>query len=65
MAGTPTKVTALISVAMIDPLTAYQGSFRPPRKKSRMVACLPASLAPTAVVTAKYRTTTVQSMPVK
>ncbi len=48
--GTITNVAALISVAMIDPLTAYHGSFRPPRKKSRMLACLPASFVPSHVV---------------
>ena len=36
------KVRALISVAMIDPETACQGSDRPPRKKSFTVDCLPA-----------------------
>lgn len=50
IAGAPRKVTALISVAMMEPVTAGQGSLRPPRKKSRMVACLPASRAPSAVV---------------
>jgi len=36
------KVSALISVAIIEPLTAHQGIVRPPRKKSFTVAAFPA-----------------------
>ena len=38
---------------MIEPLTAYQGSLRPPRKKSRMVACFPDKTLPMMVVAMK------------
>ena len=51
--GTPMKVTPLISVAMIDPQTANQGSDRPPAKKSLMVDCLPRIKCPTKVVRAR------------
>jgi hypothetical protein len=44
------SVTAEISVAMIEPATAGQGILRPARKKSRIVLCPPASLAPSQVV---------------
>jgi hypothetical protein len=53
MDGTAMNVTALISVATIEPATAGQGSLRPPRKKSRMVVCLPASFAPSSVVNSR------------
>ena len=39
----PMKVTALIVVAIVDAVTAYQGSRRPPRKKSLVVCCCPLS----------------------
>jgi len=51
--GTEMNVTAEISVATMEPATAYQGSLRPPRKKSRIVACFPASACPSQVVSAK------------
>ena len=44
------KVSAEISVAIIDPETAHHGSERPPRKKSRMVAFFPLSAWPIQVV---------------
>ena len=47
------KVTPLISVAMMDPLTAGHGNERPPRKKSRMLACLPFIRCPTQVVSTR------------
>jgi hypothetical protein len=44
------KVSALISVATIEPQTAHHGSDFPPRKKSRTVAALPAIRWPIQVV---------------
>ena len=44
------KVTPLISVAMMEPDTANQGSDRPPAKKSLMEACFPRMMCPTQVV---------------
>ena len=37
------KVTALMVVAMMDALTAYQGIWRPAKKKSCVVSWLPFS----------------------
>jgi len=56
------NVTPLISVAMMDPLTACQGRERPPRKKSRMVDCRPRIAWPTQVVRQRYPATTSQSI---
>ncbi len=53
MNGTITNVSALVSVAMIEPLTAYHGSLRPPRKKSRTLVCLPAMAVPSHVVSTR------------
>ena len=44
------KVTALIVVAIVDAVTAYHGRLLPPRKKSRVLCCLPFSRWPTSVV---------------
>ena len=44
------NVSALISVAIIEPLTAHQGSDLPPRKKSRIVAFFPLNAWPIHVV---------------
>src|SRR5260221_13088534 len=54
-------VAAETSVATIEPLIAHQGSFRPPRKKSRIVACLPESTAPSTVAATRYPATITQS----
>jgi hypothetical protein len=51
--GTPTKVMALISVATMEPVTAGQGSERPARKKSFIVACDPRRRWPIQVVSAR------------
>src|SRR5688572_8546401 len=56
------SVTALISVAMIEADTAYQGSLRPPRKKSRIVDGLPAVARPIQCVSANSARTTAQSI---
>jgi len=53
MAGTLIKVTALISVATIEPEMAHQGSLWPPRKSSRIVLCRPESRAPSRVVSSR------------
>src|SRR5687768_10660523 len=56
------SVTALISVAMIEADTAYHGSLRPPRKKSRIVEGLPAVARPIQCVSANSARTTAQSI---
>lgn len=56
------NVTAEIIVAIIEPDTAYQGSRLPPRKKSSMSVCLPASKTPSTLTKTKYPTNTTQSI---